>query len=85
MKRLSALHRDRPIDPLDLSVYWTEFVMRHKGATHLKAAVHDLNWFQYFCLDVIALLATIVLVFIVLTVKCLKFCCRKLSRKRKQD
>ncbi|XP_019720352.1 UDP-glucuronosyltransferase 1-1-like isoform X1 [Hippocampus comes] len=85
MKRLSALHRDRPIDPLDLSVYWTEFVMRHKGAKHLKAAVHDLNWFQYFCLDVIALLATIVLVFIVLTAKCLKFCCRKLSRKRKQD
>ncbi|XP_077391705.1 UDP-glucuronosyltransferase 1A1-like isoform X2 [Festucalex cinctus] len=83
--RLSALHRDRPIDPLDLSVYWTEFVMRHKGAKHLKAAVNHLNWFQYFCLDVIALLATIVLLVMVLTAKCLKFCCRKLSRKRKQD
>ncbi|XP_076601903.1 UDP-glucuronosyltransferase 1A1-like [Chaetodon auriga] len=85
MQKLSALHKDRPVDPLDLSVYWTEFVMRHKGAKHLRAAVHDLNWIQYFCLDVIALLATVVLMFVIVTVKCLKLCFRKLSRKRKQD
>ncbi|XP_041804344.1 UDP-glucuronosyltransferase 1A1-like [Chelmon rostratus] len=85
MQKLSALHKDRPVDPLDLSVYWTEFVMRHKGAKHLRSAVHDLNWIQYFCLDVIALLASVVLVFVILTVKCLKLCLRKLSRKRKQD
>lgn len=85
IQKLSALHKDRPIDPLDLSVYWTEFVMKHKGAKHLRAAVHDLNWIQYFCLDVIALLATVVLVFLILMVKCLKLCLRKLGRKRKQD
>nr|XP_057923180.1 UDP-glucuronosyltransferase 1A1-like [Doryrhamphus excisus] len=85
MRRLSALHKDRPVDPLDLSVYWTEYVMRHKGAEHLQAAVKDLNWFQYFCLDVIALLAAMLLFFIILTVKCLKLCCRKVSRKRKRD
>ncbi|XP_039999463.1 UDP-glucuronosyltransferase 1A1-like [Xiphias gladius] len=85
VQKLSALHKDRPADPLDLSVYWTEYVMRHKGAKHLKSAVHDLNWIQYFCLDIIALLATVVLVFGILTVKCAKLCFRKLSRKRKQD
>ncbi|XP_028283983.1 UDP-glucuronosyltransferase 1-1-like [Parambassis ranga] len=85
IQRLSALHRDRPHDPLDLSVYWTEFVMRHKGAKHLKAAVHDLNWIQYHCLDVIALLATVLLVFVVLTTKCIKLCFRKLSMKKKKD
>ncbi|XP_067461226.1 UDP-glucuronosyltransferase 1A1-like [Thunnus thynnus] len=85
VQKLSTLHKDRPVDPLDLSVYWTEFVMRHKGAKHLRPAVHDLNWFQYFSLDVIALLATVVLVFVILTVKCLKLCLRKLSRKRKRD
>ncbi|XP_059201230.1 UDP-glucuronosyltransferase-like [Centropristis striata] len=85
VQKLSALHKDRPVDPLDLSVYWTEFVMRHKGAKHLKAAVHDLNWVQYFCLDVIALLVTVVLLFIIVTVKFLKLCLRKLSRKRKQE
>ncbi|XP_054481092.1 UDP-glucuronosyltransferase 1A1-like [Anoplopoma fimbria] len=85
IQKLSALHKDRPVDPLDLSVYWTEYVMRHKGAKHLRSAVHDLNWLQYFCLDVIALLATVVLVFVILSVKCLKLFIRKLSRKRKLD
>ncbi|KAM8728715.1 UDP-glucuronosyltransferase 1A1-like [Acanthopagrus schlegelii] len=85
IQKLSALHNDRQTDPLELSVYWTEFVMRHKGAKHLRSAVHDLNWIQYFCLDVIALLTTVVLIFVILTVKCLKLCLRKLGRKRKQD
>ncbi|XP_029971816.1 UDP-glucuronosyltransferase 1-1-like [Salarias fasciatus] len=85
IQRLSAIHTDRPVDPLTLSVFWTEFVMRHKGAKHLRAAVHDLNWFQYYCLDVAALLATVVVVLVILTVKCMKLCFRKLSRKRKQE
>lgn len=29
--RLSSLHKDRPVEPLDLAVFWVEFVMRHKG------------------------------------------------------
>uniref|UniRef100_A0A3Q2GNK8 glucuronosyltransferase n=1 Tax=Cyprinodon variegatus TaxID=28743 RepID=A0A3Q2GNK8_CYPVA len=85
IRQLSALHNDRPMDPLDLSVYWTEYVMQHKGAKHLKAAVHDLNWFQYYCLDIVALLATVLLVTVTLIFKCLKLCFRKLGRKKKQE
>ncbi|XP_020566583.1 UDP-glucuronosyltransferase 1-1-like [Oryzias latipes] len=85
IQRLSALHKDRPVDPLGLSSFWTEFVMRHKGTKHLKAAVHDLNWIQYYCLDVAALLAAIVLLFVILTVKCMKLCLQKLGKKKKQD
>ncbi|KAI4899765.1 hypothetical protein NFI96_020963, partial [Prochilodus magdalenae] len=36
MQRLSRLHRDVPIEPLDKAVFWTEFVMRHGGAPHLR-------------------------------------------------
>ncbi|KAM4727818.1 UDP-glucuronosyltransferase 1A1-like [Anableps anableps] len=85
ISKLSALHNDRPADPLDLSVFWIEYVMQHKGAKHLRPALHDLYWFQYYSLDIIALLATVLLVFVTLTFKCLKLCLRKLSRKRKQD
>ncbi|KAM6918314.1 UDP-glucuronosyltransferase 1A1-like [Xenentodon cancila] len=85
VQKLSALHKDRLMDPLDLSVFWTEFVMRHRGAKHLRSAVHDLNWFQYFCLDVMALLVSVVLVFVAVTATCMKLCLRKLSRKTKQD
>ncbi|XP_027625164.1 UDP-glucuronosyltransferase 1-1-like [Tupaia chinensis] len=42
--RLSSLHKDRPIEPLDLAGFWVEFVMRHKGAPHLHPAAQDLTW-----------------------------------------
>jgi glucuronosyltransferase len=38
-------------------VFWTEYVIRHKGAPHMRSAVLDLTWYQYFLLDVIAVLA----------------------------
>ncbi|CAB1420914.1 unnamed protein product [Pleuronectes platessa] len=31
MQRLSRLHRDQPMKPLDTALFWIEFVMRHKG------------------------------------------------------
>ncbi|KAG7227346.1 hypothetical protein INR49_000351, partial [Caranx melampygus] len=74
VQKLSTLHRDRPVEPLDLSVYWTEYVMRHKGAKHLKSAGANLNWIQYSCLDIVALLAVVLLVVFILTVKCMKLC-----------
>uniref|UniRef100_A0A3B4ASE5 UDP-glucuronosyltransferase n=1 Tax=Periophthalmus magnuspinnatus TaxID=409849 RepID=A0A3B4ASE5_9GOBI len=81
IKRLSDLHNDRPVSPLDLAVFWTEFVMRHNGADHLRVAAHDLNWIQYFCLDVLAFLALIVITVVWLTVKCCLFCTRKCCRR----
>ncbi|XP_016345309.1 UDP glucuronosyltransferase 1 family, polypeptide B1 isoform X2 [Sinocyclocheilus anshuiensis] len=88
MEKLSAIHNDRPMQPLDLAVYWTEFVMRHKGADHLRPAAHDLNWLQYHSLDVIGFLLFIVLIITLATFKCCALCwrrcCRK-SQKRKED
>ncbi|XP_029789422.1 UDP-glucuronosyltransferase 1-1-like isoform X1 [Suricata suricatta] len=80
--RLSTLHKDRPIEPLDLAVFWIEFVMRHKGAPHLRAAAHDLTWYQYHSLDVIGFLLAIVLGTVFLTYKCCAFGCRKCFGKK---
>ena len=44
---------------MEQAVYWTEYVIRHKGAPHLRSAVLDLAWYQYFLLDVIAVLALV--------------------------
>jgi glucuronosyltransferase len=38
-------------------MYWTEYVIKHNGAPHLRSAVLDLAWYQYYLLDVIAVLA----------------------------
>ncbi|XP_070831812.1 UDP-glucuronosyltransferase-like [Chaetodon trifascialis] len=79
--KLSRIHLDRPIQPLDLAAFWTEFVMRHKGAAHLRVAAHELNWIQYHCLDVIGFLLIILLTVLWITLKCCLFCTRKCLRK----
>ncbi|XP_053326615.1 UDP-glucuronosyltransferase 1A1-like isoform X1 [Spea bombifrons] len=84
IQRLSALHLDRPIHPLDLAVHWVEFVMRHKGAPHLRPAAHELNFIQYHSLDVIGLLLFVILTTIFISLKCCCFvfrrCCGHSSR-----
>ncbi|XP_022049346.1 UDP-glucuronosyltransferase-like [Acanthochromis polyacanthus] len=89
MVDLSETHLDRPVHPLELSVFWTEFVMRHKGASHLRVAAHDLNWFQYHSLDVICFLVLILVTVLWVSLKCCLFCVRKCCRigtaKRKSE
>ncbi|XP_048664726.1 UDP-glucuronosyltransferase 1-2 isoform X3 [Marmota marmota marmota] len=80
--RLSRLHKDRPIEPLDLAVFWVEFVMRHKGAPHLRPAAHDLTWYQYHSLDVIGFLLAIVLGVAFIAFKCCAYGCRKCFGKK---
>ncbi|XP_029980474.1 UDP-glucuronosyltransferase-like [Sphaeramia orbicularis] len=82
MVQLSQIHLDRPLQPLDLAVFWTEFVMKHKGAAHLRVAAHDLNWIQYHSLDVLGFLALVLITVLVLTLKCCWFCTRSCFRKR---
>ncbi|XP_072902727.1 UDP-glucuronosyltransferase 1A1-like [Hemitrygon akajei] len=91
MMTLSALHNDRLSEPINVSVHWVEFVMKHKGAEHLRTAAHNLNWIQYHCLDVIGVLLVSWVAFIYLIFKCCSLCCRRYlcgdrkSRKRKSE
>ncbi|XP_040913206.1 UDP-glucuronosyltransferase-like [Toxotes jaculatrix] len=78
---LSEIHLDRPVQPLDLSVFWTEFVMRHKGASHLRVAAHELNWFQYYSLDILCFFIIVLLTVLWVTLKCCLFCTRKCCRR----
>nr|XP_030722836.1 UDP-glucuronosyltransferase 1-3-like isoform X2 [Globicephala melas] len=82
--RLSSLHKDRPMEPLDLAVFWVEFVMRHKGAPHLRPAAHDLTWYQYYSLDVIGFLLAVVLTVIFVTFKGCAFAFRKCFGKKER-
>nr|XP_020139854.1 UDP-glucuronosyltransferase 2B4-like isoform X5 [Microcebus murinus] len=68
--KLSRIHHDQPMKPLDRAVFWVEFVMRHKGAKHLRVAAHDLTWFQYHSLDVLGFLLACVATAIFIIMKC---------------
>ncbi|XP_056241416.1 UDP-glucuronosyltransferase 2B31-like [Seriola aureovittata] len=56
MLQLSQLHLDKPIKPLESAIFWIEYVMRHKGAAHLRTESYKLPWYAYHCLDVMAVL-----------------------------
>ncbi|XP_056405999.1 UDP-glucuronosyltransferase 2A2-like [Hyla sarda] len=90
MTHLSDLHHDAPVPPRDLAVFWTEFVIRHGGAGHLRAAGHDLPWYQYYLLDVSALLLTglLLCLYVIYRFLCavLRICWgQKQSRKQKRS
>nr|CAN88915.1 UDP-glucuronosyltransferase [Platichthys flesus] len=89
MVELSEIHHDRPVGPLDLAIFWTEFVIRHKGAAHLKIAAHELNWVQHHSLDVIGFILLILLTVLWVTLKCCllstRRCCRRGTAKTKSE
>ncbi|XP_054586813.2 UDP-glucuronosyltransferase 2C1 [Nothobranchius furzeri] len=86
MQRLSRLHRDQQVAPMDKAMFWVEYVMRNKGAAHLRTEAYKMPWYSYYCFDVLLFLitATILLLFSVVAVfRCI--CCsgkRKLKTKQ---
>nr|NP_001138283.1 UDP glucuronosyltransferase 2 family, polypeptide A6 precursor [Danio rerio] len=83
--RLSRIHHDQPMKPLDQAVYWIEFVMRNKGAKHLRVQAHELSWYQYHCLDVAAFLLSITALITFLWVKACCFLFRRCVRKTRPE
>ena len=61
--RVSRLLRDNPRTFVQQAADWIEYVHRHKGAKHLRAEVHDLYWYQYYLVDVLAFLLIAILAF----------------------
>ncbi|KPP74620.1 UDP-glucuronosyltransferase 2A1-like [Scleropages formosus] len=44
MHRLSQLHHDQPLKPMDNAIFWLEFVIRRKGASHLRTESYKMPW-----------------------------------------
>ncbi|XP_061392909.1 UDP-glucosyltransferase 2-like [Musca vetustissima] len=45
-QEISLRYRDQPMDPLEKAIYWTEFVIRHRGAPFLRSPAQYLNFWQ---------------------------------------
>lgn len=83
MQRLSRLHRDQPMAPMDQAIFWVEYVIRHKGAPHLRTEAYKMAWYSYYCLDVLLLLLTVVTVLLLSTLAMFRFLCCRSRRKTK--
>ncbi|ETN60503.1 UDP-glucuronosyltransferase 2B28 [Anopheles darlingi] len=60
-KRASELFRDNLVPPMEEAMHWIEYVIRHKGAKHLKTQAIELSWAQYLMLDVVGFFTLIFL------------------------
>lgn len=80
-QQLSSLYKDRTIPAKMQVVYWTEYVIRHKGAPHLKVDANHLNLIQLYSLDVYCCFAVIIAAIIYANYLMSKVICRKLFSK----
>uniref|UniRef100_A0A147A2Y0 UDP-glucuronosyltransferase n=1 Tax=Fundulus heteroclitus TaxID=8078 RepID=A0A147A2Y0_FUNHE len=89
MQRLSRLHRDQPMKPMESALFWIEFVIRHKGAAHLRTESYRLPWYSYYSVDVVLFFLSVVAVitFLIATtfrLVCLATCSKaKMNQKKK--
>ncbi|VDL79900.1 unnamed protein product [Nippostrongylus brasiliensis] len=87
-KRLSLMVRKKPVSPAHLLVKWTEFVAEFQTLENLVPAGTKLNVIQYYSIDVIAVLSTILTSVIFVVYKVLKFAfvrCFSVYKKVKSD
>ncbi|XP_075985856.1 uncharacterized protein LOC142982985 [Anticarsia gemmatalis] len=54
--KLRGIMRDDPMKPLDRAVWWTEYVLRHGGAKHLRSPAANISWAEYLELEIVATL-----------------------------
>ncbi|XP_040010963.1 UDP-glucuronosyltransferase 2A2-like [Xiphias gladius] len=83
MKMLSNLHRDQPMKPLDRAIFWIEFVMRHKGAPHLRTESYKMSRIQYYSIDVMAFLLAVSLLVFTVFISAIKFLWRRVFSRSK--
>lgn len=62
---MSKEHRDQPMTPMSTVIYWSEYVIRHKGAPHLRVPrLLDMDYIQYHNVDVFVAIFCFVILYV---------------------
>lgn len=77
-KEIARLFDDNLVHPMEEAIFWIEYVMRSKGAAHLKSYAVNMSWFSYLLFDVFAL----PIAFIVIAYATLKFILKSIFKKK---
>jgi glucuronosyltransferase len=86
-RHTARIFRDRPQSALDTAIFWTEYVIRHGGAPHLRSAAVELSWYQYLLLDVITLMLGTILILVLAVKQLFRVICssKKVPPKKKKQ
>lgn len=63
------MFKDRPVDPLENAVYWTEYALRHDTQLLMPMGVHQ-SWWQRRLIDVWAFLILVTALLFGLVIYC---------------
>lgn len=72
-KELSARFKDRPMNPLDLAMFWIEYVIRNDGADYMKNPAREFSWIVYSMLDLFVFVAAVFLSCLYIVYQTIKF------------
>lgn len=72
-KLRSEIFKDFSTAPMDRAVYWIEYVLRHGGANHLKNSNVELNYHQYFLIDICFVIISTITISMLLIVMMIKY------------
>ncbi|XP_046491809.1 UDP-glycosyltransferase UGT5-like [Neodiprion pinetum] len=67
MLNLRSLLKDKPYDMLENAVWWTEHVIRHRGAPYLHSTTADQPWYQRQDMDIVAFLSAMFVILSILS------------------
>ena len=86
---MSASLRDQLTTPQERAVFWTEYVIRHRGAPQLRCPAAQLSWVEFLMLDVVGLLLLALLLLLLLVCRFLRAVSAALfgssDKKKKKD
>ncbi|XP_044161411.1 2-hydroxyacylsphingosine 1-beta-galactosyltransferase-like [Bufo gargarizans] len=60
-QKLSRIHKDQTGHPVTRAAFWIDYVLRHNGAEHLRAATYCVSIVQYFLVDIVFLTVIVVI------------------------
>ncbi|KAF5280449.1 hypothetical protein FQR65_LT03258 [Abscondita terminalis] len=83
VKEIASIASDVPMTGLEKAVWWVEYVIRHKGAKHLKSPAVDLPLYQYYLLDIFGFIFIIFTTGIFIISKVVRFVVSSNSAKTK--
>ncbi|XP_064112835.1 UDP-glycosyltransferase UGT5-like isoform X2 [Macrobrachium nipponense] len=64
--KTSRLYKDQLNSPVERAVFWTEYVIRHRGAPKLRSPAASLSWVQLLLLDVLALFLLVIILSLII-------------------
>ncbi|KAJ8954702.1 hypothetical protein NQ318_011395 [Aromia moschata] len=84
-KMRSKIMHDQPVKQMDEAMFWIEYVIRHKGAPHLRSPGLNLRWYQLYLVDVaLVVLSSITVLFVGIFYACKRVFSWKHEKSKKE-